>query len=353
MPSTFPLTQQIKELARATAVDTLSQSPTFKGLPVNEQREIYMSLVQEEINRLAAPNMSVSKAMASNDSQRASDMIDEKRHQQGMSQTVADFGDLVDTVDFPKFVKDLLKGVFDANINVMHAQTQDYIKLMQAATKDLSSYVKNVKDDEAIMRLAEKGGNYNISMEEGEDEKGNPTEKMTLVKPNGEQMSDNELKARLMEMKIEMAKEQRAILREVILMGVTRLVVEKGEVEAKVLFEMSAHRETKRADKAMAQTERSSGSNYGGGISLPFFGGGGGGRNESERQTKLSVASTKSASSDDLKGKLEGRVKIQFKTDYFKLDNFASMYGPVTNQQGGQGQAAPPQQQQPQPQQKR
>jgi hypothetical protein len=31
--------------------------------------------------------------------------------------------------------------------------------------------------------------------------------------------------------------------------------------------------------------------------------------------------------------KLSGKVRIQFKTDYFKLDNFAQMYGPTTNEE--------------------
>ena len=50
----------------------------------------------------------------------------------------------------------------------------------------------------------------------------------------------------------------------------------------------------------------------------------------------MSVSSAKSVADDELKAKLSGEVEIVFKTDYFKLDNFAQMYGPVTNADGSQ-----------------
>jgi hypothetical protein len=49
----------------------------------------------------------------------------------------------------------------------------------------------------------------------------------------------------------------------------------------------------------------------------------------SNEQTTLSVASTRSMAEDKLQAKLRGKVDIQFKTDYFKLDNFAQMYGNI------------------------
>ena len=48
------------------------------------------------------------------------------------------------------------------------------------------------------------------------------------------------------------------------------------------------------------------------------------------RKTQISVSSAKSEATTDLAAKLAGSVDITFKSDYFKLDNFATMYGPVT-----------------------
>jgi uncharacterized membrane protein len=50
----------------------------------------------------------------------------------------------------------------------------------------------------------------------------------------------------------------------------------------------------------------------------------------------------KSEASTELAAKVAGSVDITFKSDYFKLDNFAQMYGPITDADrsasGGPGQ---------------
>ena len=43
--------------------------------------------------------------------------------------------------------------------------------------------------------------------------------------------------------------------------------------------------------------------------------------------TNIQVNTSDKKASDDLSATLHGKVSIQFKTDYFKLDNFAGMYG--------------------------
>lgn len=54
-----------------------------------------------------------------------------------------------------------------------------------------------------------------------------------------------------------MAREQRAMLRETILMGITRLVVQKGNVKASVLFDIKASEEIQKGDKAALQEQTS------------------------------------------------------------------------------------------------
>jgi hypothetical protein len=46
--------------------------------------------------------------------------------------------------------------------------------------------------------------------------------------------------------------------------------------------------------------------------------------------TQISISSASSKASTSLEAKLAGSVEIIFKSDYFKLDNFASMYSGVT-----------------------
>lgn len=317
------------EQARSNVVRALSLSPTFKALPIEEQRTLYRDLVEEEINKLAKQQGLVTQ-MAGGKKDKASDLIDDERHNKGFTEGVDAYEDLVDSVDFPKFVADLLKGVFDANISVMKAQTDDYIRLMKEATKGVAQFIKQIDDTTTFAYLAENNPDqFGFEMEE------NPQggEVMKLTRPDGEKVDveDNEVKVAIMQAKIALAQQHRAALRDMMVAGITRLVVERGEIEAGVLFEFHAKRNVEKKDRAMMQTQKSKGYMGGGGF-LGIVGIGGGMRGSSQ-QTQLSVSSTKSTAQDELTAKLSGKVKIVFKTDYFKLDNFATMYGPASQEE--------------------
>jgi hypothetical protein len=314
-------------MARSEARSILSAAPSFKAMSVTDQKSIYQDLVKDKYDNYARQH-GLAVEMGTKGASRD---IDDKRHEKGFGDTVDAFEDLVDSVDFPQFVKDLLKAVFDANISVMRAQTEEYIRLMKQATKSVAELIKGVKDDETFAYLAEnKSDQFNISME---------GDKISLTKPDGAKVDveDNEVKAKIMEAKIAMAQEHRAMLREVLLMGVTRLVVEKGTVEAGVIFDVQANRDASRSD--MVSTNEQTNSGGSGGLNLGIFSIGGG---ANKTKSKVMVSSANSKNTDQLKANLTGKVKIDFKTDYFKLDNFATMYaagaaGGPGNQQQQQG----------------
>ena len=327
----------VREAAKEQARNILAKSASFRHMPYDEQKQIYQDVMNEQMSlMLGNGNGHLSGQMKKKGDfvDKASDLLDDKRHEKGFEEGVDSFEDLVDSVDFPQFVKDLLKAVFDANISVMKAQTDDYIRLMKEATTGLAKFIKQIDNTTTFAYLAENNGDeFGIFMEED----GEGGQKMELTNPQGEKvdMEDNEVKAKIMDAKIKMAQEHRAALRETILMGVTRLVVEKGEVEAEVNFEFKGKRTVDKGDKAGVKTSKSSGTSAGfsGGLLGSIFGGPRVGHTSSTRQTQFSVSTTKSTSEDELKAKLRGFVKIQFKTDYFKLDNFAQMYGPASQEE--------------------
>lgn len=327
----------IKDVARDKAREILSKNESFKNMSIENQKMMYVDVVEDQIDKLRKSNgnykedYSQAKARGSQklDKNRASRLIDDARHEKGFEEGVDAFEDLVDSVDFPAFVRDLLKSVFDANISVMKSQTDDYIRLMKEATSGLAKFIKQIDDTTTFAYLAEnKPDEFNISLEEDAD----GGEKMSLTDPKGEavDIGDNEVKAKIMDAKIKMAQEHRAALREMVLMGLTRLVVDKGVVEAEVNFEFKGTRTGEKKDKAINKTTSSSGTSGRASTGLigKIFGGGSIGRTSSSQTTKFSVSSAKSTSEDELKAKLRGFVKIEFKTDYFKLDNFAQMYAP-------------------------
>jgi hypothetical protein len=68
----------------------------------------------------------------------------------------------------------------------------------------------------------------------------------------------------------------------------------------------------------------------GGGLIGSVFGRPAGGHTRSDSKTQISISAAKSTATTSLEAKLAGEVEIIFKSDYFKLDNFASMYSGVT-----------------------
>lgn len=327
--------QTLRELARAYTREILAASPSFHQLELDEQKALFKDIYQTQYNDLAQksrPNGEVSQALAG--PQKASDLIDDRRHENRRIEQAGDLaGEFIEEVDFPGFVRDLLKGVFDANLEVTLAQMESYQKLLKTATESIAKFVNAIDDTAAFGYLAENNNDeFSIDFGDETDENGMP--KAILTNPEGEpvDIGDNQVKAKIMEAKIAMAKEQRALLRETILMGITRLVVEKGTVKASVLFDIKASEKIHKADKAALKdsVSRSGSLSASGGLLGKIVGGASGGVTTSRRRTKISVSSAKSEATTDLAAKVAGSVDITFKSDYFKLDNFAKMYGPVT-----------------------
>jgi hypothetical protein len=327
----------IRDQARDQARQTLAQSASFHALPVAEQRQLYLDVVQENIDRLEGDGQARRRVPVARGFVESFDDYDP-----GFEGSVDAFEDLVDSVDFPKFVGDLLKSVFDANLRVSKQQTDDYIRLLREATKTSADFIKSIADEDAFAHLVESpAAQFGMTMERGAD----GSSKMVLTTPEGEpvDMEDNEVKAKIVEAKIALAREHRAALREVILMGVSRLVVEKGEVEAAVKFRITANR---RSADTMSNTNTNV-NTVEGSYRSPLGGifGGPSGR-FSNVNTNINVVTSQQTAEDTLFAELMGKVNIKFKSDYFELDNFAQMYGaggvaalPPPGQQG----APPPQ----------
>ena len=339
-------TQDITSVARTRAQEVLAQLPQFHEMAWGDKLSLYKSLVEENVRAMSAPNGdAMAGAMAT--AKKASDLIDDKRHENRRIEQAGQLaGEFVENVDFPKFVRDLLKGVFDANLQVTLQQMESYQKLLKTATKSVAEFANAIDNTTAFGYLAENNSDdFSIDFDDKDpDPNGRP--KTVLTNKQGEpvDIGDNAIKAKIMDAKIAMAKEQRALLRETILMGITRLVVERGKVKASVLFDIKAGETINKADKAAMKEAHSSGSSIraSGGLIGSVFGGPAGGHTRSDSKTQISISSAKSTSTTSLEAKLAGEVEIIFKSDYFKLDNFASMYSGVTQADRNAVQGAAP-----------
>src|SRR5262249_39096134 len=133
----LPSEAQINDQARAVARDILSESTVVQSMSLDDQKRIYLSLVEDEMDN-QLESLGLPKPMATDSGK---DM-GYKGYDTGFEEDTRSFKELVDSVDFPKFVADLLKAVFDANLKVMKQQTDSYIKLMKEATKSTADFIK-------------------------------------------------------------------------------------------------------------------------------------------------------------------------------------------------------------------
>jgi hypothetical protein len=315
--ATLPSEAELRAYSRAKTREVLADSAVFRALPMSEQQTIYNDMVRQGVSEQQAKYGYVTPFATDS----GKDM-GYKGYDPAFGGDTQAFNELVDSVDFPAFVADLLKAVFDANLKVMKQQTDSFIKLMKEASKSSADFIKQVKDEESFAKLAEnRSDQYNVVSEKAAD----GSTKLMLTDPTGEKvdMEDAAVKRAVLEAKINMAKEHRAALREIILMGVTRLVVRKGEIEASVEFSIKASRNS--AAHHQDQNINTVNANFS--YDPPLFGlFGGPSGGVAISNTNIQVNTSDKKATDDLTATLKGRVKIEFATDYFKLDNFASMY---------------------------
>lgn len=163
--------QAVKDLARSYARDELANLQTFRRLGVDDQRALYRDVYQRHVNRLTTP-----PARAFAEPKKASDLIDDTRHlNTRIDQAGQLAGGFIDEVDFPQFVKDLLKGVFDANLKVTLDQMEAYQKLLKAATQSLTTFMSKIKPEASFGYLAENNSDeFGLSFSDDEtDAEGN------------------------------------------------------------------------------------------------------------------------------------------------------------------------------------
>ena len=350
---------ELKRRARQEARAVLARSTQFTLLPPEDRFLAYQATVDDSYNRLARqqalPGIPI-PGIGGGD--RASDMINDSRLENRRIEQAGDLaGDFIQQVDFPRFVKDLLKGVFDANLAVTLAQMDKFIELMKAATASISKFVNAIDDTASFGYLADNDSdNFSLGFDDEEkDETGQPRQVLTdkdgnVLAGKSDAEIDAQVKAKIMDAKIAMAREQRALLRETILMGVTSSRRREGPGQASVLFDFKASENIKKQDKAAITKQRSSGFSTAasGGLIGSILGGPSAGMTNSERETRISVSSAKSEAATSLAAKLTGNVDITFRSDFFKLDNFAAMYGGIGGaagtgaQTGGAGAAPAP-----------
>jgi hypothetical protein len=376
--------------ARPEVFQLLMRTPAFLGLPDEERRKIagdtvrvlsYMTDpngVRSEIAaREASGDLPRSGALAASPSESvapvarelADDPVEATKRQLSQSpgfagkdfeagavrQGVEQFGEMVRKVDFPKFVGGLIKNVFQAIVESSIEQMRAYGELIANVAKTTDQFMRDnigeaagrdyladaypdvlsigtdaTADDFAVGDEAEQpparvqatGENAAVRLAEISREMN--------VNPPVTDLSDANAELRLVTAaRLQMAKSRQQLLSSMVMLGINRIVVTDGSINAKVVFSMRASDKAKRSytasmhDREAQRYKESVNAEYGSwytpySASAAF---------EGEQEHVATVGSAVDESSEsraEVKANLSGDVRVNFKSDYLPLDKMAT-----------------------------
>jgi len=249
---------------------------------------------------------------------------------------------LMEAVDFPKFVGGLIQNVFQAIIDASIQQMKAYGELLKSVSQSVDQFAQdNITLDNARSYVADKfpdvlqvapgenGGNT-LAMRDVDDAETAMTrinQELGLANPISD-ISDQEQEARFVQAaRLQMARSRQQMLSSMVILGINRIVVTDGLINAKVVFDFRASDEMMRdANAGLTDTQSSMNRNTTkASIGLPWSGAST--KNENVQRHMTTVSSSvneESESKQDMKAKLTGEVRVNFKSDYFPMEKLAS-----------------------------
>ena len=261
---------------------------------------------------------------------------------------------LVKEVNFPAFVGGLVDGVFNSIVTSSIKQMEAYAELVKNVAKSVDQYMKdNVSEQNAREYLVQRypehldmdvaGDSPKLKPREGADDANLPDffSDLGLKSPMPSLDQDSAEQQLMPAARKRIAMDRQQMLATMVMMGVNRLVVTNGSIEASCLFRLDT-RDTRIRDRTGTST-------FGGSSGSHDESGGKGDRSwQGERQDNDWIKNAKYAgnsswysghtrdsaanfqvstvdtnkSEDEIKlhAELQGKVKINFKSDYFPME---------------------------------
>jgi hypothetical protein len=274
-----------------------------------------------------------------------------------IKQGVEQFGQLVQKVDFPKFVGGLIKNVFQAIVESSIEQMRAYGELIANVAKTTAQYMSdNISEGAGRDFLAQSFPDVLSVQVSGDAEafdadggKGTPATSARLVaqgdnaeerlgeisrnyniNPPVTDLGDDNSELRLVTAaRLQMAKQRQQLLSSMVMLGINRIVVTDGSINAKVVFDMRASDTAKRSYTASMNDRESQKHKDATSISYSSWyspvSAGYSSENEQEHVATVgSALDETSESKAEVKAKLSGEVRVNFKSDYLPLEKMAT-----------------------------
>ena len=229
----------------------------------------------------------------------------------------------LDAVDFPSFVAGLIQGTFQAIVDATAHQVREYAKLVADLSKTVDEFTReNVSDyqtrdwlasrypRELNLALPEPGANTPPTLtprEEGEDS----PEWLKEFGLEGEQLTPEVVEGPLLQAgRRALGEERMRMLANMVLLGINRIVVDDGQLRARLQFHARARESVNAQIKAQTGGQQM-------GIAARQA------DMQSQISTMVSTVDVNAQADVAIKADLVGEVSVKFRTEAFNLDRFA------------------------------
>jgi len=366
-------TPQALEAVRPRVRELLTAIPNYKALSLEEQRQLAANMVKvmayiSDPNGIMTeasepPHAAVAaRAFADDPVDATKTMLSAPPQQAGkdfkagaVREGVDQFGALVKKVDFPKFVGGLIKNVFQAIVESSIEQMRAYGELISNVAKTVGEFANdNISQAAGRDWLAQKypdlfevkAGEQSSSFAEGDTAppappvlatKGdNPEQKMGQVNrdlkidPPITNIDDPQAELKIVTAaRLQMAKSRQQMLASMVMLGINRIVITDGSINAKVIFDMraddkSARKYTAQMNDLSSQRAATSMNASIGGWMSPVDADMHAEAETNHVATVGSAVDESSESKAEVKAKLSGEVRVNFKSDYLPLEKMAT-----------------------------
>lgn len=251
---------------------------------------------------------------------------DERFQAEGIAAGVTQAGRMVNEVNFPAFVSSLVKGTFDAVVEASIQQMKAYGELVNSVAMSLNEFRdQNVDVGEGRRHIAQKypgvfdfaGGE--LSVKEDFDDSSMPDFQadLGLAEPVEDLSDEATIDALVTAARTDLARGRQQLMATTILMGINRIIVTDGKINAKITFDFKAEDHMTRegtinqwdtSQKKVREVEMGVASRY---VKGHF-----------ETPVPLMVSTTSATATTDIeaKAKLSGEVSLNFRSETFPLE---------------------------------
>lgn len=233
-------------------------------------------------------------------------------------------GALVNEIDFPGFVAQLVNGTFDAIVDASIRQMESYASLVAAVAKTVDQFTEeNVTPNQARDWLAQRhSGDVFLALPQSEGE-----QPQLMPRREGEypgwladyELEGEELTSELLEQQLlpkvrnKVGAERQQLLAAMVMLGINRVAVRDGSVTAKVMFRAAAQDVAKVHYAVGSDPAAMAEQNWGQRGSTTY----------STSNTMVSTVAVNAQNESSVRADLFGEVKLNFVSETLPLERMA------------------------------